>query len=277
MKALTLIFSSILALTALHLAAAEPLIVAHRGSSAQTPENTIPAFQLAWKQGADAIEADFRLTKDGHIVCIHDKDTKYASGKKLIVKKSTLAQLQQLDVGRLRGTQFTGTRIPTIAQVFATVPKGKKIYIEIKTGRVIIPQLIKDIKSSQLTNDQIVIICFNPQVLLDLKTLAPQFKTIWLVSFKKDRNGKMSPRIDVAIKTLRASKADGISTSKNFIGQNFIKHVRSLGFEYHVWTINDIATAKKHSQWGTQSITTDLPGDISKALVPDVPREKNTN
>ena len=49
----------------------EPLIVAHRGASRDAPENTIPAFQLAWEQGADAIEGDFHKTRDGEIVCIH--------------------------------------------------------------------------------------------------------------------------------------------------------------------------------------------------------------
>ena len=52
-----------------------PLIVAHRGASHHAPGNTLPAFKLAWKKGAGAIEADFHLTKDGHIVCTHDADT----------------------------------------------------------------------------------------------------------------------------------------------------------------------------------------------------------
>ena len=54
----------------------DPLIVAHRGASHDAPENTLPAFELAWKQGADAIEGDFLLTKDNKIVCIHDGSTK---------------------------------------------------------------------------------------------------------------------------------------------------------------------------------------------------------
>lgn len=52
------------------------MLIAHRESSTKSPENTLPAFQLSWEQGGDAIEADFQLTKDGHIVCFHDKDTK---------------------------------------------------------------------------------------------------------------------------------------------------------------------------------------------------------
>ena len=64
-----------------------PLIIAHRGASGEAPENTMDAFKLAWELGADGIEGDFHLTRDGHIVAIHDKDTnKVTKGKnKLIV------------------------------------------------------------------------------------------------------------------------------------------------------------------------------------------------
>jgi glycerophosphoryl diester phosphodiesterase len=78
---------------------AEPFIVAHRGASADAPENTLPAFELAWKQGADAIEGDFHLTRDGKIVCIHDYDTQRVSGSKRVVKDSTLDELRALDAG----------------------------------------------------------------------------------------------------------------------------------------------------------------------------------
>ena len=70
----SLLASLTLAAGSLH--AAEPFLVAHRGASHDAPENTLPAFELAWKQGADAIEGDFHLTSDGKIVCIHDFDTK---------------------------------------------------------------------------------------------------------------------------------------------------------------------------------------------------------
>jgi len=65
------------------------IIVAHRGASRDAPENTIPAFKLAWKQGADAIEGDFHLTKDGHIVCIHDGNTENVANTNLVVGEST--------------------------------------------------------------------------------------------------------------------------------------------------------------------------------------------
>lgn len=71
-----------------------PQIVAHRGASADAPENPLAAFRLAWKQGADVIEGDFYLTKDHRIVCIHDGDTQRVAGKHLVVAESTLKRCQ---------------------------------------------------------------------------------------------------------------------------------------------------------------------------------------
>ena len=244
----------------------EPLIVAHRGASRQAPENTLPAFKLAWKQEADAIEGDFLLTGDGQIVCIHDKDTRRVAGKKLVVAKSTLAELRQLDVGSYRGAAFKGTRIPTIAEVFATVPKNKKIYIEIKCGTEIIPALLKSIKKSGLKNDQIVVICFQHKVIQALKAKAPQFKANWLSSIKKDRSGKLIPSLESIFATLNQIKADGFSSSKNLIDETTIRAIMDKGYEHHVWTVDDERTAKRFMQWGTKSITTNVPGSLRSSL-----------
>ena len=89
------------------------------------------------------------MTKDGHIVCIHDRTTKRFCDQDLVVAKSTLKQLKALDVGRGKMKNM-GTRIPTISEVFATVPEGKKIFVEVKCGVEIIPTLVKEIKEVNL-------------------------------------------------------------------------------------------------------------------------------
>ena len=127
----------------LHFCLADPLIVAHRGSSQQAPENTLPAFRLAWEQGADAIEGDFLITKDGKVVCIHDISTKRLTDKNLVVSKSNFEELRCVDVGAWKHEKFKGTKIPTISEVFATIPKGKKIFLEVKCGPEIVTPLIR--------------------------------------------------------------------------------------------------------------------------------------
>ena len=246
--------------------AEEPLIVAHRGASHHAPENTLPAFNLAWKQRADAIEGDFRLTRDGHIVCIHDEDTERVSGRKLIVKDSTLAQLRPLDVGTHRGDEYRGTIIPTIAEVFATIPDKKKIYIEIKCGTEVIPRLLDEIKKSEITSDQIVVISFNPQVIQQIKAKSPQIKALWLSGFKKDKLGRTTPSLKTIFDTLKQTQADGFSSSKD-IRDSLVTRVIASGYEYHVWTIDDLDTARHFKKLGTKSITTNVPEQIKKHLV----------
>lgn len=271
------IFLAICLVTSVSVFAGEPLIVAHCGASGQAPENTLPAFQLAWEQGADVIEGDLQLTKDGHIVCVHDRHTKRVSGEKMVVKDSTLAELQRLDVGSFKAAEFKGTRIPTIAEVLASIPEGKKIFIEVKSGREIVPQLLKDIKKSGLNTEQIVVICFDSNVLLDLRDLAPkaglELKTSWLVNFKKNKKGEIQPSKLVAFEVLELIKANGVSTYKRFVGEKFIKHANSLGYEHHIWTIDYVPTAKQYRQWGSQSITTNFPAKMREAMMP-IKKEK---
>ena len=252
-------------LLSVSLNAQEPLIVAHRGASKDAPENTLPAFRLAWEQGADAIEGDFHQTKDGQIVCIHDRDTKKVAERNLVVSDSTLAELRQLDVGAYHGKAFKGTVIPSIAEVFSTVPDEKMIYIEIKSNDTIVPILLQEIEKSDLELEQIVVISFDSNVIHTLKTTAPQYKASWLSGFKTDESGTISPSLKSVLETLKRIDADGFSSSSN-IPKPYIKGVEERGYEWHVWTVDDINDANRFKSWGAKSITTNLPKIMKKNL-----------
>lgn len=91
-------------------------VAAHRGDVAACPENTMPAFRSAYEIGADMIETDLRMTKDGEIVVIHDADlarTTDVSGK---IRDLTLAEVRRADAGVKRGEQFRGTPVPTLVE-----------------------------------------------------------------------------------------------------------------------------------------------------------------
>ena len=175
-----------------HLSFGKPLVVAHRGASFDAPENTLPAFKLAWDQGADAIEGDFLLTKDGHIVCIHDRTTKRFCDQDLVVAKSTLKQLKVLDVGSWKNEKYAETRIPTISEVFAIIPDGKKIFVEVKCGIEIIEPLAKEIKKSNLGCEQIILICFKAEVVKSFKEKLPDHKAFWLSGFRSIKTKDIS-------------------------------------------------------------------------------------
>ena len=239
-----------------------PPIVAHRGASAAAPENTIPAFELAWEKGADAIELDCHLTADGHIVCIHDKDTKKVADKNLVIKNSKLDELRTLDVGSWLDKKFSGTTIPTLIEAIATVPSDKKIYIEVKSNASIVPKLFEDIEKAKLNKDQIVIISFDAEVIRQVELKDPLLKTYWLTSIKKDKFGDASPSLEKILKTLSQTGTDGVSTNHAQLCPNLIRGIQQAGYQHHVWTVDQPKTAAKLWQWGTESITTNRPEKI---------------
>ena len=247
-----------------HLAPGKPLVVAHRGASFDAPENTLPAFKLAWKQGADAIEGDFLLTKDKEIVCIHDKTTKRLSDQNLVVAESTLQELRTLDVGSWKNKKYKGTQIPTLQEVLDNIPSGKKIFLEVKCGPEIIPFLIKEIRKANLEADQVRLICFNTEVVKSFKEKMPGYKAYWLSGFRK-KNGSWKPSVEQVMNTLQSCKADGLD-SQHIIPPELSKAVINAGYEWHAWTINDSATAQRLVKRGIESITTDRPKLISLGL-----------
>lgn len=263
MKLLALLLASLCATTVA--ATAGPFLVAHRGASHDAPENTLPAFQLAWQQSADAIEGDFHLTSDGKIICVHDKDTARVTGKKLVVARTTLTELRSLDAGAWFDARFAGTRLPTFAEVAATVPPGKRFFIEIKCGPEIVPILLADLKTSRLTNDQIVVISFQSSVIAELKKQSPATTAYWLSAFGKST--PLSPSPEKAIAICKEIGANGFSSQSDArVDAAYVAAVRAAGLEYHSWTIDDPAVARRFLDFGVATLTTNRPAFLREAL-----------
>lgn len=256
-----------LLLLAANLQAKDALVIAHRGASAYAPENTLPSFELAWKLNSDAIEGDFHLTSDGEIVCIHDYSIERYTGVDRQVADMTLAELRSLDFGRWRDDKWAGTLIPTLSEVLDTVPAGKTMFVEIKCGTNIIPELLKQVERSGLKKEQVVFISFDENVVRSLKKMAPQYTANWLVSIKHDKQGQLQPKMGKLMRILRKSKVDGISTRANeVVDSEFVSQFRSRGLGYHVWTVDDPDYALALLGQGVESITTNKPDTILKAL-----------
>ncbi len=149
------------------------MIVAHRGASHDAPENTMAAFNLAWQQDSNGIEGDFYLTADKQIVCVHDADTKKTAGRKLMVEKSTLKELRELEYGAWKGPQFRGEPIPTFDDVLKSVPAGKTFVIELKSKLKIVPVLVDTLKRSNTDDIQLLIITFDEATAAECKRQMP--------------------------------------------------------------------------------------------------------
>lgn len=246
-------------------------IVAHRGASHAAPENTLVAFELAWKQRADAIEGDFYVTKDGHIVCIHDKTTKRVAPaqRELKVAESTLDELRTLDVGSWKHQRYTGERIPTLAEVLATVPEGKQIFVEIKCGPEILPLLQRRLEGCGLKPEQIVIICFSKAVITQSRRMMPQYNANWLTGYEHTTEKRAwQPTANQVLDTLKNTGATGLGTQGNLkvINQPYVDAICATGLEFHVWTVNDADPARIFKSLGVHSITTDRPEFIRNVI-----------
>ena len=166
--------------------------------------------------------------------------------------------------GLRKNKKFRGTHIPTLPQVFATVPKGKKIFVEVKCGPEILPKLVKEIDRSGLTYDQVVLICFNPEVIREFKKVRANHKAYWLCHFRK-KKGVISPSIKKVLQTLKNIGADGLDSHYS-IPEEYSQAVLDAGYEWHVWTVNEAKVAKELVGRSVFSITTDRPVAVREAV-----------
>ena len=251
------------------------MIIAHRGASHHAPENTLAAFELAWKLDADGIEADVHLTSDQKIVCIHDNDTSRACPEmpSLKIAETDLATLQQIDVGSWKDPKFSGERMPTISQVLATVPAGKKIFIELKAGPEILPILKDELAQCSLKPEQVHIICFKSSVIRQARELMPEYATSWLVDYHKQagatgRPKDWRPSFKYVLDRLVEIGATGLDSRDvaKIIDQEFVDAVKNSGADFHVWTIDDPENAIRLQSLGVTSITTNRPALLKRVL-----------
>jgi glycerophosphoryl diester phosphodiesterase len=245
------------------------LIIAHRGASHDAPENTMAAFKLAVKQGADGFEADFYLGKDGHVVCLHDADTKRVAGKKLLVREAPFEELRALDVGSWKGPQWKGERIPILEEVLAAVPEGKKIFVELKSSREVVGPMAKILAASNLRPEQVTVISFHADAIAECKKQLPHIKALWLCGMKKKRDGTPPPTAEQVAAMLKRIGADGLDAegAPEHFNAAFIDRLRQLGCrEFHVWTIDDPKIADFYARLGAASITTNRPGWLRKEM-----------
>jgi glycerophosphoryl diester phosphodiesterase len=235
--------------------------VAHRGESFLAPENTMAAINLGWKLGADAVEFDVHLTRDGRLAVVHDKDMKRTSGQKLVVVESTLAELQALDVGRWKGEQFAGERVPTIGQVLATVPEGKRLFIEVKVGPEAVPALVEAVRRSGKKPQQLVVISFNADTIALAKQKLPELKMYYLAGQKQDeKTGEWKPPLDEVLQTAKRIRADGVDVqAKPTFNAAFVRKAREAGFEVHTWTVDEPDLARQLVALGVDGITSNRP------------------
>ncbi|MFO0804277.1 MAG: glycerophosphodiester phosphodiesterase [Gemmataceae bacterium] len=239
-------------------------IIAHRGASHDAPENTVAAFKLAWEQGADGAELDIHFTKDGRIVVIHDADTKRTTGTDWKVRDRTLAELRTLDAGTWKHKRFAGERLPTLDEMLATVPEGKKVFVEVKCGPEAVRELDRVLKASRLKPEQTPVISFDASVIAAVKKARPDLPAYWLVSLKNRKDEKRS--VDDLVMKAREIRADGLDVSaSDVVDAAFAAKVKAAGLRLDVWTVDDPAVARRVAPF-VAGITTNRPAWLREQL-----------
>ena len=253
------------------MSAAEPNtveIIAHRGASHDAPENTLESFQLGWQQQADAVELDIMLSKDGRIVVIHDYDTKRLAGIDRPVADQTFDELRMLDVGRWKDARWAGTRVPLLSDVLASIPQGKRLFIEIKSDSAILSELKRELAASRRPAAQTALIGFSAKTMADAKRAFPDLETYWIVDIKPNpKTGKKSPPAEELIRGAKEAGVDGLDLSAHeTIDRDYFMKIRNAGLKLAVWTVNDPQLARQMIAAGVQGLTTDRPGWMREQL-----------
>jgi glycerophosphoryl diester phosphodiesterase len=232
-------------------------IIAHRGASYDAPENTVASANLAWQQNADAVEIDVYLSADNRVVVMHDKTTKRVSGVDYTIKETKSSKLRKLDVGSWKDKRYAGEKMPFAEEVLKTIPEGKTLVIEIKSGSEILPYLKKAVdKSGKIGQCQFI--AFGWETILDTKKIFPDNKCYWLSSVKEGLGAK----IDESAKR----GLDGVDLQSNLIDQEVMDQAKKLGLEVLAWTVDDPAEAKRIAGLGVKGITTNRPGWLREQL-----------
>lgn len=256
------------AVALLFLAAPAAEVVAHRGASADAPENTIAAFKLAFAQGAHGVETDILRTSDGRVVMMHDKTTKRTTGVEGEVEKMTLAELQALDAGSWKSPDYKGERIPTLEESFAVVPPGRRLVVELKGGKELIPGIAAALAAVPRKPEEVEFIAFSYDTLKAVKERFPAHRALWLLGWKVDKEtGKPAITQEIAIDRCRSARFDGLSISKDWpIDAAFCARMKEAKLDLYVWTVNDVEQARKLVALGMPVICTDKPKLMAEAL-----------
>ncbi|HEV2764627.1 MAG TPA: glycerophosphodiester phosphodiesterase family protein [Pyrinomonadaceae bacterium] len=253
-----------------------PLVVGHRGASAHAPENTLAAFRRAFEDGADGLEFDVRLARDGVPVCIHDVSLARTGSRVDAVSSLTSEELRECGVGawfnrrfpRLARAEYERERVPTLAEVFReTAVRARVLYVELKyePGEDVLP-LASEV--ARLTREhrlleQVVVESFNLEAVRASKRLAPELRTAALFERRLAR-----PVLPAGTILARASDcgADEIALHHTLARARTVAAARSEGFDALVWTVDRPAWAARALALGLRALITNRPALMRSAL-----------
>jgi glycerophosphoryl diester phosphodiesterase len=244
-------------------------VIAHRGASGLAPENTIPAFQLAAEQGADAFELDVQLTADGAPVVLHDDTLDRTTDRTGPVGAVLLADLRGADAGARftpdGGGTFpfrgTGVRVPTLGEVLWTFPR-MPLLVELKHPSA--QEAVRRVLQQEDAVGRCVVAAADPAALEQFReppfacaASGPEISALYRAALLRRRPPAVRYR---CLSVPERHRGLPVPTRR------FVAVARELGCPVHVWTVNDPAAARRHWARGVAGIVTNLPARIAAAI-----------
>jgi glycerophosphoryl diester phosphodiesterase len=226
-----------------------PLVFAHRGGGDALPEHTLGAYMRALEEGADGLECDVRLTRDGHLVCVHDRRLNRTSNGRGLVSAKTLAELDALDFGSWHPGSAPEpdpdlTRLLTLDRLLGAVrERGRQVRLLIETkhpsryGAEVEYRLVELLHRHGLADPKpddpvrVTVMSFAALALRRIRTLAPGVPTVYLLEILPPGVGRGRLPFGSRI----AGPSIGLARARPAL----IPTLRSAGLQTYAWTVNE--------------------------------------
>jgi glycerophosphoryl diester phosphodiesterase len=223
------------------------LIIAHRGSSATAPENTLAAFRLAAEQQTDFIELDVQESADGQVLVAHDSDLMKVARESTKIWEGDAARLRAIDIGSYKDPRFAAERVPTLAEALAVCKGRCKVVVELKSygHNQQLEQRVVDIVEASGMKDDCIFMSLDHAMAGRLKELRPSWRVGLLVA--------------KSIGDLTQLHADFLAVEARMATIRFIRQAHSAGQDVYIWTVNDPAWMFVALSRGVDGLITDKP------------------
>ena len=232
-----------------------PRFIAHRGASAEAPENTLAAFRRALALGADGIELDVQVTRDGEAVVFHDATLARLTGRR--------GRLARLSLRELREVRVQGEPIPTLTEVLALARRRAVVQIEIKRGVAVAP-VVRALRQARIGTG-VVLASFDAAIVADSRRLAPRIPRMLITK------GGGGGRAETLVPVLAALGAVGVSIDHRAIrSPAFVTALHRCGLCVWCWTVNDARVMLRLASWGVDAILSDNPALLRSTLAGSV-------
>ena len=248
------------------------IVVAHRGASAQAPENTLPAFALGVEHGADAIELDLHVSADGELVVIHDDTLDRTTDMTGTVAGLALADIRRADAGAMfRAADGTfpfrdqGLRVPAFAEVLDWLPDGVGLVVEIKARAAVAPA-VEALRSHPVrAAGRASLISFDERAIDESRALDPDLPTGYLLV----PGEPLEPALRYAVEHGHAA----VHPWEGDLGMDpadAIARARAYGRELGCYVVNDPGRMQLLAAYGLWGFVTDVP-DVARAALSKMP------